>query len=80
MEIKNATYEINNTLERINSRLDKAKDQIRDLEDKVGKNTQAEQQKEKNNFKNDEGYSGTSTRGAQFDCGYQSERLTSGGE
>ena len=45
-EIKNAVYEINDTLEGINSRLDKAEDQISDLEDKVGKNTLAEEQKE----------------------------------
>ena len=35
-----------NTLEGINSRLDEAEDQIRDLEDKVAENTQSEQKKE----------------------------------
>ena len=49
-EIKNAVYEINDTLEGINSRLDKAEDQISDLEDKVGKNTLAEEQKENRIF------------------------------
>ena len=39
--------EINNILEGINISLDEGEDQISDLEDKVGKNTQAEQQKEK---------------------------------
>ena len=46
-EIKNAISEINNTLEGINSRLDEAEDHISDLGDKVEKNTQSEQQKEK---------------------------------
>ena len=35
-----------NTLEGLNSRLDEAEDQIRDLEDKVAENTQSEQKKE----------------------------------
>ena len=46
-EIKNAISEINNTLEGMNSWLDEAEDQNSDLGDKVGKNIQAEQQKEK---------------------------------
>ena len=46
-EIKNAVSEINNTLKGINSRLDEADDRISVLKDKVEKNTQAEQQKEK---------------------------------
>ena len=46
-EIKNAISEINNTLEGINSRLGEAVDQISDLEGKVEKNTQPEEQKEK---------------------------------
>ena len=50
-EIKNTIFEINNTLEGINSRLDETEDQISDLENKVEKITQAEQKKEKNNFK-----------------------------
>ena len=45
-EIKNVISKINNT-GRKDSRLDKAQDPISDLEDKVEKNTQAEQQKEK---------------------------------
>ena len=43
-EIKNAISGTNNTLEWIKSRLDEAEDQISDLEDKVEKKTQAEQQ------------------------------------
>ena len=39
-------------MEGINSRLDEAEDQISDLEDKIEKNTQAEQQKEKRILKN----------------------------
>ena len=52
-KIKNAISEINNTLERINSRLDEAEDTISVLEDKVEKNTQVEQQKEKRHSKNE---------------------------
>ena len=37
-EIKKAVFEINNTLEGIWSRLDKAKDRINDLEEKVERN------------------------------------------
>ena len=44
-EIKNAISEIHNMLEGINSKLDKTEDHISDLEDKVEKDTQAEQQK-----------------------------------
>ena len=44
----NVVSEINNTVERINSKLDEAEDCISDLENKVEKNIQAEQQKEKN--------------------------------
>ena len=43
----NAISEINNTRGGINNMLDEGEDQISDLEDKVEKNTQAEQQKEK---------------------------------
>ena len=50
-EIKNAVSEINNTLEGVNSGLDESENWINDLEDKVEKNTQAEQQKEKKWFK-----------------------------
>ena len=46
-EKKNAITEMNNTLGGINNMLDEGEDQISDLEDKVEKNTQAEQQKEK---------------------------------
>ena len=46
-EIKNAICEINNTLEGINSRSVEAEDQTSGLEDKVEKNAQAEQPKEK---------------------------------
>ena len=44
--------EIKNALESINGRFDEAEDQISELESKVGKITQAEQQKEKKEFKN----------------------------
>ena len=44
-EIKNAIFEINNTLEGTNSRWDEAENCISDLEDKVEENTQAKQQK-----------------------------------
>ena len=46
-EIKNAISEKNNTVEGISSRLDEAEGQIGDLEDKVEKNSWAEQQIEK---------------------------------
>ena len=49
-EIKNAIPEISNILEGINSTLEEAEDRISVLKDKVEKNTQAEQQKEKENF------------------------------
>ena len=52
--MKNVIFEINNTLERRNCRLDEAKDWISDLEDKVEKITQAEQEKEKIILKNEE--------------------------
>ena len=45
--IKNEIPEINNILEGINSRLDEIEVQKSDLKDKVEKNTQAKQQKEK---------------------------------
>ena len=45
--IKNAISEKNNTVEGISSRLDEAEGQIGDLEDKVEKNSWAEQQIEK---------------------------------
>ena len=44
-EIKDKISEINYTLKGINSRLDEAEDRISVLEDKVEKNSQAEQQK-----------------------------------
>ena len=46
-KINNAISEINNTLEGKKSSLDEAEDRISVLEDKVEKNTQIEQQKEK---------------------------------
>ena len=46
-EIKKAITEIHNTQEVINSRIDEVEDWNSDLEDKVEKNTQEEQQKEK---------------------------------
>ena len=53
-QIKNAISEINNTLEGMNSWLDEAEDWISVLEDKVGKNNQSEQQKERRILKNKE--------------------------
>ena len=44
-KMKNIISEMNNALERINSRLDEAEDPKSDLEDKVAENTQSEQQK-----------------------------------
>ena len=44
-----------NTLEGITRRLDEAEDQIRELENKVEKNTQNKQEKEKRLIKNEEG-------------------------
>ena len=44
-----------NTILKINIiRLDEAEDQISDFEDKVGENTQSEQQKEKKNLENED--------------------------
>lgn len=45
--MKNMIYEIKNTLQGIRSRLEDAEEWIKDLEDKVMENTQAEQQKVK---------------------------------
>ena len=45
--MKNILTEMKNNFQGINSRVDKAGDQIRDLEDKEAENTQLEQQKEK---------------------------------
>lgn len=50
--MKDTITEMKNALERITSRLDEAEDCISDLEDKVAKNTQMEQQKEKRIPKN----------------------------
>ena len=46
--------QIKNTLEGITSRLDEEEDWINELEDKVEKNTQIEQEKEKRLRKNEE--------------------------
>ena len=45
--MNNKTSEIKNILEGITIRLDETEDQITELEDKVEKNTQKEQEKEK---------------------------------
>ena len=50
-EINNQITEIKNTLERINSRLDDAKEQTGDLEDRAVEIMKVEQKKEKKNFK-----------------------------
>ena len=52
--MKNTISELNNTAEGIKSRLDEEEDQIIELEDKVEKNTQNEQEKEKRPRKNEE--------------------------
>ena len=44
-QMNNTIYEIKNTLEIINSRLDEAEDQISGLEEKVAENTKSEQKK-----------------------------------
>ena len=51
LEMKTAVCEMKNTLEGIKIRLDEAEDQIGELEDKVEKDTQLEQQKEKKTLK-----------------------------
>ena len=49
--MKNTISEMKNTILKINIiTLDEAEDQISDFEDKVGENTQSEQQKEKKNL------------------------------
>lgn len=45
--MKNTIAKLKTTLEGTNSRLGEAEDQIRDLKDKVGVNTQLEEQKDK---------------------------------
>ena len=51
-EMKTTLTEMKDTLQGINSRVDEAEDQIRDLEDERAENTQSEHQKEKKNPKN----------------------------
>ena len=46
-ELKNTITKMKNILEGINSRLNKAENQIGNLGDKIAENTQSEQQKEK---------------------------------
>ena len=53
--MKYTTSELKNTLEGIKSRFYEAEDLISELEDKVEKNTQNEQEKEKRLRKNEEG-------------------------
>ena len=53
--MKNTISEMKNTILKINIiTLDEAEDQISDFEDKVGENTQSEQQKEKKNLENED--------------------------
>ena len=52
--IKNAIFETKNILEGINRKLHHAEDHTSDLEDKVGKNPQKEQQKQKRILKNED--------------------------
>ena len=47
LDMKKTITEMKKTLEGFNGRLDKAEDWISELEDKVAKYTQSEQQKEK---------------------------------
>ena len=49
--MQNTITEMNNTLKGINSRFDEAEDQISNLENKVEKNIQSKQQKERKNPK-----------------------------
>ena len=49
-EINNQITEMKNTLERINSRLDDAKERTGDLEDRAVEIMKVEQKKEKKNF------------------------------
>ena len=51
MEIRNAIFEINNTLERIITRLDETEYHISGLEDKIEKNTHVDQKKKNKNSK-----------------------------
>ena len=53
-EIKNTLTKMKNTLQGINSGVDEAKDEIRDLEDKEAKSTELEQQEEKRIFPNED--------------------------
>ena len=53
--MKNTISELKNTVEGIKSRLGEAEDWIRELKDKVEKNIQNEQEKEKRHRKNKEG-------------------------
>ena len=53
-QMKITTFELKNTVEGIQSRLDEAEDWTSELEDKVEKNTQNEQDKEKRLRKNEE--------------------------
>ena len=48
-EMKDRLFEIKNNLQRNNSRVDEAKNQINDLKHKEEKNNQSEQQEEKRN-------------------------------
>ena len=50
--MKNTVYELENTVEGIKSRFNEAEGQITELEDKVERNTQKEQEKEKSLRKN----------------------------
>ena len=53
LEMKNTLTEIKNILWGNNNWVDKAEDQVSDLEDKVAENTHTKQQKEKKNLKNE---------------------------
>ena len=53
--MRNTISELKTTVEGIKSRLDKAENWISEVEDKVEKNTQKEQEREKRLRKNEEG-------------------------
>ena len=60
--MNNKISEIKITLEGITSRLDEAEDRIRELEDKIDKNSQTEQEKEKETQKERTGGKGTTSQ------------------
>ena len=69
--------EMKNTLERINSRLNEALDQISNLGEKVAENTQLEQWNKKRIYKNEDslrGFWDNMKNKTSTSCGYQKEK------